>query len=189
MCNILFTIKYLCIYVYIIIIILQARTPKCYLGIRSSHNRMAIGSAVVLQIKIYVPPGSTADYHLEVYAPSNESLDGQFHICDVRISTAGWNLPCVSDKFVPPWAYNKSDVDNSTVSSAILQLGYISNMLDTGTVQDDKNLVMNTHFLSLLNILLWSLGYIGDPHLFWMLIRGHQQISMSDKKRKSLRFV
>ena len=89
---------------------------------------------------MYIPPGSVDVYTLDVTTPwLNPGDEDLMSICDVRVTTAGWNLPCVNDTQMDH-VYSSSN-DNETFNEATLDMGWIGNSADSGLLSDQANMV------------------------------------------------
>ena len=94
-------------------------------------------------LDIYVPPGSVDTYTITFLTSSTVGNEGKLTICDARVVTAGWNLPCVDDNQMDH-VLSSEDL-NITFNRAVIEVGWLGNAADTGAMSDPDNKVSLSH--------------------------------------------
>ena len=112
---------------------------------RKANNETSLtkGGAAVIFLDIYIPVNSFENYVIEFDAPVNSSDVGKLSICDARVTSAGWNIPCINDTYMEH-TYT-ADSGNASYTKARINAGVIGNIGAPGTATEDAyNLVSVT---------------------------------------------
>ena len=111
------------------------------------ENRVTIGGIVEFHLDIYIPPESIAHYEVEFQSNIDEPY--KTTLCEARVISSGWNIPCVNGSFLET-TYNSS-TDNQHIDMAYIDAGVMTNMrLESEglPVKYDKNQVNCLFFLN-----------------------------------------
>ncbi|XP_071484744.1 uncharacterized protein [Diadema antillarum] len=89
-----------------------------------AESRVTIGGVVEFNLDLYIPPESIA--HYEINFQSDVERPYKTTICEARLISSGWNVPCVNGTFLETF-YNSSTFDEH-LDTAYIDAGVITNM-------------------------------------------------------------